>query len=313
MKEKGTILIVDDVPENLAVLFDVLSDAGYKVLVVESGEIALERMDFMRPDLVLLDVRLPGIDGYALCRRLKAHEDTTHIPVIMITGLDETEDKVKGFEAGAVDYVCKPLASEEVLARVRTHLQLRHLRQRLQDRNHELMHEIRRRRKAERELEQSLDQAVLLIDASAKVQFATRRAWDLLSRFFPDSPLAGLPEPFMTWLHESGSPNHTFSSSSGDLVAHRSPGTEEGGSLIRLQEQLTIPSGKDLEQLGLTPKEAEVLYWMAQGKTSPEIASILECALNTIKKHAQRIYAKLGVENRTAAALLAAEGVNRLD
>jgi len=309
MKGKATILIVDDVPENLAVLFDVLSHAGYEVLVVESGEIALERFHFMRPDLVLLDVRLPGIDGYAVCRHLKAHQESTHVPVIMITGLDETEDKVKGFEAGAVDYVCKPLASEEVLARVRTHLQLRNLRQRLQERNHELMHEIRRRRKAERELEHSLDQAVLLLDPSGKVQFATRRAWDLLSRFFPDGPLAGLPTPLNDWLAHSSSGQKRFTGPSGDLLAQRTPGTEEGGSLVRLQEQLKIPSSKELEQLGLTPKEAEVLYWMAQGKTSPEIATILACAGNTVKKHAQRIYTKLGVENRTAAALRAAEGV----
>jgi DNA-binding response OmpR family regulator/DNA-binding CsgD family transcriptional regulator len=307
MKEAGTILIVDDVPENLAVLFDVLSEAGYEVLVVESGEVALERIDLMRPDLVLLDVRLPGMDGYAVCRELKASEKTNGIPVIMITGLNETGDKVNGFEAGAVDYVCKPLAPEEVLARVRTHLELRRLRQRLQERNHDLMHEIRRRRKAERELEQSLDQAVMLVEADGKVQFATRRAWDLLQRFFPDGSMAGLPPPFLRWLEEGTEMETRFSAPAGDLLARRTPGIEKGGSLIRLQEQLKVPDRGELEALGLTPREAEVLYWMAQGKTSPEIALILESAVNTVKKHAQRIYTKLGVENRTAAALRASE------
>lgn len=307
MNRQGTILVVDDVPENLAVVFEVLSGGGYEVLVVESGEIALERMDLMRPDLILLDVRLPGADGYAVCRRLKADPKTADIPVLIMTGLHETKDMLAGFKAGAVDFICKPVAAEEVLVRVDTHLQLRRLRLQLQLRNRELQREVRRRREAERQLEQSLDQAVILIDQAGTPQFATARAWDLIARFFPDAPLAGLPPQLLQWLGDESSPTSRFTCQIGDLNVRRFSSSSGGGTVLKLEERLNVPSSQQLQSLGLTPKEAEVLYWMAQGKTSPEIATILDCALNTVKKHAQRIYQKLGVENRTSAALRAAE------
>ena len=307
MKRQGTVLVVDDVPENLAVVFEVLSSAGYEVLVVESGEVALQRIDLMRPDLILLDVRLPGADGYSVCRQLKAGPETADIPVIMMTGLNETKDMIAGFKAGAVDYVCKPVAAEEVLVRVDTHLQLRRLRLQLEERNQDLMREVKRRKRAERQLEQSLDQAVLLIDERGSVQFATERAWDLLSRFFEDAPLAGLPTALKEWLDSGNSPTHQFENARGVLFAKRFSSTSGSGSVLKLEERLTVPSSEQLQALGLTPKEAEVLYWMTQGKTSPEIATILESAPNTIKKHAPHIYQKLGVENRTAAAMRAAE------
>lgn len=307
MKRQGTILVVDDVPENLGIVFEVLSGAGYEVLVVESGEIALERIDLMNPDLVILDVRLPGADGYTICRKLKAGESTAEIPVIMMTGMNDTEDMVTGFKAGAVDYLCKPVAAEEVLVRVDTHLEIRRLRLKLQDRNRDLMREVRRRREAERQLEESLDQAVLLLGESGNVQFATARAWDLIGRFFMDTPLAGLPDELETWVREGSSPLIEIKRSAGSLFVKRFSSPSGGGSVLKLEERLTVPPVEQLQKLGLTPKEAEVLYWMAQGKTSPEIATILESAPNTVKKHAQRIYQKLGVENRTAAALRATE------
>jgi len=307
MKRKGTILVVDDVPENLGIVFEVLSGAGYEVLVVESGEIALERIDLMRPDLVILDVRLPGLDGYAVCRKLRAADGSKDIPVIMMTGLNETENMVTGFQAGAVDYLCKPVAAEEVLVRVDTHLEVRRLRMKLQERNNDLMREVRRRREAERQLEQSLDQAVLLVGEDGNVQFATTRAWDLIERFFADVPLAGLPDELATWLTQQDSALFEARRRKGSLFVKRFSSTSGGGSVLKLEERLAVPPVEHLQKLGLTPKEAQVLFWMAQGKTSPEIASILECAPNTVKKHAQRIYQKLGVENRTAAALRAAE------
>ncbi|NBD39139.1 MAG: response regulator [Verrucomicrobia bacterium] len=307
MKRNGTILVIDDVPENLGVIFEVLSGAGYEVLVVENGEIALERMALLQPDLILLDVRLPGEDGFTVCRQLKASPASAEIPVIMMTGLNDTRDKVHGFKAGAVDYICKPVPADEVLVRVDTHLEIRRLRLRLQQRNHELLREVRRRREAERQLEESLDQAVLLVDEEGRPQFATKRAWDLIARFFPEAPLAGLPEPIHEWLHEKASPFRKFSFPQGSLHIQRFSGLSGTGSVLKLEEHLNVPSSEHLQALGLTPREAEILYWMAKGKTSPEIATILDSALNTVKKHAQRIYRKLEVENRTAAALRATE------
>jgi two-component system, sensor histidine kinase and response regulator len=134
----GVVLVVDDTPVNINVLFETLERRGYKVLVASNGETALERARLGSPDVILLDVMMPGIDGFETCRRLKADDRTRDIPVVFMTALAETVDKLKGFELGAVDYITKPFYSEEVGARVDTHITLRRLRQELERHNVEL-------------------------------------------------------------------------------------------------------------------------------------------------------------------------------
>ena len=135
---KGVIVIVDDKPTNLGVLFDFLTDSGFKVLVAQDGESALQKVQYAHPDLILLDVMMPGIDGFETCRRLKANPATQDIPVIFMTALSDTVDKVTGFSLGAVDYVTKPVQQEEVRARVTTHLMIRNLQKQLQEQNQKL-------------------------------------------------------------------------------------------------------------------------------------------------------------------------------
>ncbi len=130
----ATVLIVDDTPANISVLLDSLEREGMKVLVARDGESALEQASYARPDLILLDVMMPGMNGFETCARLQAEESTRDIPVIFMTALAETGDKVRGFKAGAVDYVTKPFQQQEVLARVATHLELVGLRRGLADR-----------------------------------------------------------------------------------------------------------------------------------------------------------------------------------
>lgn len=127
-----TILVVDDTPTNIQVLFDLLDASGYRVAIAKSGEIALKRLESSLPDLILLDVMMPGIDGFETCQRIKANDATRDIPVIFMTALSDTVDKVKGLQMGAVDYITKPIQHEEVLARINVHLQLRHLNQTLE-------------------------------------------------------------------------------------------------------------------------------------------------------------------------------------
>ena len=127
------ILIVDDTPTNLGVLVELLSANHFAVSVAEDGESALEQVEYIRPDLILLDVLMPNLDGYATCERLKALPSTRDIPVVFMTGLTDTVNKVKGFRLGAVDYITKPFQHEEVIARITTHLTLQQLRQRLQE------------------------------------------------------------------------------------------------------------------------------------------------------------------------------------
>ena len=117
---RENILIVDDLPTNLRLLSQMLSEEGYGVRAVTSGAHALASVAAAAPDLILLDIRMPGMDGYAVCEQLKAQDKTREIPVIFISALGETEDKVRAFATGGVDYVTKPFHVEEVLARVRT-------------------------------------------------------------------------------------------------------------------------------------------------------------------------------------------------
>jgi two-component system, NtrC family, sensor kinase len=130
-----TILVIDDTPTNLEVLYSALSSAGYEILVEMDGESGLAQAQNNRPDLILLDVMMPGIDGFETCHRLKSNPMTCDIPVIFMTALSETESKVKGLNAGAVDYITKPFQHEEVLARVKTHLQVCNLTKTLAEQN----------------------------------------------------------------------------------------------------------------------------------------------------------------------------------
>ena len=127
-----TILIVDDTPANLSVLVDTLSEAGYQLMVAEDGEDALAQTARSQPDLILLDVRMPGLGGFETCERLKSNPKTHSIPVIFMTALTDTQEKVRAFACGAVDYITKPIQHEEALARIGTHLTIRRLRRELE-------------------------------------------------------------------------------------------------------------------------------------------------------------------------------------
>lgn len=133
--KQDTILIVDDNPTNIKILFSFLKEFGFKVLVAKDGESALSKLEEVLPDIILLDVQMPGIDGFETCRRLKKSLRTKDIPVIFMTALSDTPDKVKGLTIGAVDYITKPFQHQEVLARINIHLQMRNLTKQLQEQN----------------------------------------------------------------------------------------------------------------------------------------------------------------------------------
>ncbi|MGB3201291.1 MAG: response regulator [Nodosilinea sp.] len=166
----NTILVVDDTPMNLEVLFDFLSNAGFKVLFAEDGESAIEKVEYARPDLILLDILMPGIDGFETCRRLKENQATAAIPVIFLTALTDTADKVRGLALGAVDFITKPLQSEEVLARVNTHLRIQSLTQQLQAQNARLTQEVQERKQAETSLQQQNQRSHLFAEVTTKIR-----------------------------------------------------------------------------------------------------------------------------------------------
>ncbi|MCK5877109.1 MAG: response regulator [Candidatus Marithrix sp.] len=142
MPNPNVILIVDDIPENISTLFDFLDANGFEVLVARDGQTALEITEYERPDLILLDVMMPGLSGFETCEYLQANANTKEIPIIFMTALSETGDKVKGLKLGAVDYVTKPIQQEEVLARITTHLTVYNLQQQLKIKNTELQNKI---------------------------------------------------------------------------------------------------------------------------------------------------------------------------
>ena len=176
--EKGTILIIDDSPTNLGVLFDFLTDAGFKVLMAQNGESAIHQAKNTCPDVILLDIIMPGMNGFEICRRLKANEVTQDIPVIFMTALSQTSVVVKGFQLGAVDYITKPTQQEIVLARVTTHLTIQKLRDSLQEQNEQLQQEIKQRQQAESALQEANQELQRLATLDGLTQVANRRRFD---------------------------------------------------------------------------------------------------------------------------------------
>lgn len=300
----NTLLVVDDVPANLAMLTDAASAAGFRVLLAEDGERALRLAERARPDLILLDVNMPGLNGLETCRRLKADDATREIPVIFVTALDDVLDKVAGLEAGGVDYVTKPLQPAEVLARVRVHLELRRLRA-------ELQAEVRKREEAERSLRHSLDRALLVATLDGELLFATVRASRLLAEYFPAQLTGTLPPALLSTVHAAPAAEACEIATPGArLRVRRFAEVGPAECVTLLLEPIVDATGVLQRCFRLTPREAEVLFWIAQGKSNPEIALILANTAGTVKKQTTSILEKLGVENRMTAAVQANEALS---
>lgn len=197
--DKGNILIVDDNPHNLRFLYKMLSDQGYRVRCVSSGRMALSTLQLFPPDLVLLDIMMPEMDGYQICEKLKSNPKTCEIPVIFISALDDILDKVKAFQVGGRDYITKPFKLEEVLARIENQLALRNLQKQLQERNHLLEEEIQNRVRAEEEIRlllatiQAMSEAENIHDALSIILEKVCQAidWDAGEAWLPadDQPI----------------------------------------------------------------------------------------------------------------------------
>ncbi|MGZ8157801.1 MAG: response regulator [Methylobacter sp.] len=294
----STVMIVDDTPGNLALLSDTLSEAGYRVLVATDGLAALEQIDYLKPDIILMDVVMPGIDGFETCRRLKADPLTADIPVLFMTGLSELDNLLRGFGEGGLDYIVKPIRPPEVLARIDVHLAL-----------------VRDKQRAEHALSHS-PFAALAIDVSGLISWLTPAAKTLLSGVPSDTqPLATgdyLPEPILAWAKRlAGSIGTTGRDSADDyrtstgLSIRMTSCQNSGEYLLMLKKdyrEWNLESLKD--SLGLTFREAEILMWISRGKTNKEVGLILESSPRTVNKHLEHIFEKLGVATRAAAVAM---------
>ena len=297
----GVVLVVDDAPDTVRMLCAALAEEGYTVLVATGGEEALSRFELAVPDAVLMDAVMPGLDGFAACRRLKAEPAWAHVPVIFMTGLTETEDIVQGFAAGGTDYVVKPLRVAEVLARLATHV---------------------RQAQAVRLAREAVDVGGLgtvLLDGRGRVAWQSPRAaaWLREGR-------AG--EQPASWLAQAAARCEALASQ-GQAAEVRRPGGAPGepALVVRhlgaagLNERMLVlrldateaPAGdaRRLDSAALTPRETEVLSWVAKGKTNRDIGEILGMSPRTVNKHLEHVFEKLGVETRAAAAALASRGM----
>ncbi len=301
------VLIVDDVPDNLSVLHDALDESGFTVLVATHGEAALQRAAQALPDIVLLDAMMPGMDGFEVAKRLKADARTAHIPIIFMTGLTETEYLVAALESGGVDYVTKPIKPKEVLARIGVHLQ-----------------SAREKRQARNALDAFGYATITVRVSDGKLMWQTPLARDLLLQYYGTSA-PKTPEPVLTWLRRNLpdaerqiEPPRLSCESTGhgarrlSFRLHQQTGDDDWLIIMREESDETVIQAMSLS-FKLTAREAEVLYWVVKGKINRDIGDILGTSPMTVKKHLERVFAKLGVETRTAAAGMAMSRIRLLN
>jgi DNA-binding response OmpR family regulator/DNA-binding CsgD family transcriptional regulator len=288
---RDTILVVDDTPETLGLLTDTLDHAGFTVLIAMDGQSALELIDQITPDLVLMDAVMPGMSGFESCRRLKQEKMLANLPVIFLTGLTESAHVVEGLAAGGVDYVTKPIVVDELLARIRVHL-------------------------ANARAAQGAGAA---LDASGRFLFATDRAGKLLwctpkaKQLLSDSNLqSALTEPLMRLREQSAKAQARAVLEVGtqrlEIAMVSSIGPNEW--LFRLTESAVVVEEHVLQQtLAISTRESEVLLWVSRGKSNREIGQILTISPRTVDKHLAQIFTKLGVANRASAAARAVKAL----
>ncbi|QIL83973.1 response regulator transcription factor [Diaphorobacter sp. HDW4A] len=288
--EKGVILVVDDAPDTLALLCDTLDLHGYTVLVATDGESAIQRLAYVIPDAILLDGVMPGASGFETCRRIKAEPAWAHIPVIFMTGLAETENIVAGFDSGGVDYVVKPVREAEILARLTTHA---------------------RNARISRMVRDAVDVAgtgSLIVDAQGRIAWVSPLAQGWLATLPRSHSDAALPDAIHHVLTKDDVLHVT--GDDGRPLCIRNLGCAALGETMLLLSQTPEPQRNDrLADARLTPRETEVLSWLAKGKTNRDISEILSMSPRTVSKHLEHIFEKLGVETRSAAAALASGAV----
>ena len=283
------ILICDDDPDSRALLHAALSSAGLTPLLATDGEHALALLASVMPDLILMDAVMPPPDGFETCRRIKAQAEFAHIPVIFMTGLSDTDHVVEGLQAGGVDYLPKPLVLDELIARIHVHL-----------------HNARLTHSALTALD-AAGRKLIATDDRGMIRWATPHASALLARIGQEALVppalamirtlgSGCGEPpranlvigecplEFAYVGQSGSNEYFFRIS--EVIA--------GGEVAILQRALA-----------LTPREADVLLWIARGKSNRDTSEILNISARTVNKHLEQIFIKLGVENRAAAASIA--------
>ncbi|MBI1396363.1 MAG: response regulator [Betaproteobacteria bacterium] len=292
---RDIVLVVDDAPDTLSLLTDALEAADMTVLVATDGLSAIERVGRITPDVVLLDAVMPGMDGFETCASMRLQPAMSQVPIIFMTGLADTEHVVRGFEAGGVDYVTKPIDPDALIARIRTHVATA------------------RRMSSARAALDAAGRALVALASSGEVRWHTPRADRFVAALGNTADRAQtlrMPPEIVTWLAQTrtGPSSRPLAWPSGEprftLATLGSVGDDE--YLVAVSESDDAEQRRLLAgRFQLTDREAEVLIWIARGKSSRDVGEILGLSPRTVDKHLERIFVKLGVENRAAATALA--------
>lgn len=292
--QRDIVLVVDDSPETLGFVTEALELSGAMVLVATGGEAALDIVARVHPDVILMDAVMPGLDGFETCRRLKRLPATTSTPILFMTGLTETEHIVEGLEAGGVDYITKPINVDELIARIRVHLA-----------------NARRERSARAALD-TAGRFLLATDSKGDILWATPQADKLIGESFPElAPGRSLPESARVAIGAGGAGTIPLGEASGRRLSLAPLGRSGDEWLFRLlSDEVGGEEAILRRRYQLTAREAEVLLWIARGKSNRDIGDILGLSPRTVNKHLETVYAKLGVENRASAAVMALKAIN---
>lgn len=331
-RPQANILVVDDTPENLRVLVQLLQKQGHRVRPVPDGVHALATVLKQPPDLILLDIMMPVMDGFEVCRQLKADDRSRDIPIIFISALDETLDKIRAFSMGGVDYITKPFQAEEVLARVDTHLTLRRLRQELQQKNRALQaanetleEKVQARTvelaQANRDLKVEIEQRIqhqqekdrlFEVVSQQSEQLRHLTTWLIENQNKERQGLASglhqeieqnieLLQSNLQLAHALLTPEHDH-----PLIVHLENAAQILQKMSKYVDQVTTELDETIAQeqslrqdpfLKLSTREREVLHLLAKGKTNNEIADMLFLAPSTIHTYTSRIKQKLNIDN----------------
>jgi len=298
-KEQDIVLLVDDSPESLGFLTTALEEAGVTVLVARSGEAALKIVGRVTPDVVLMDAVMPGMDGFTTCQRMKALAPLTHVPIIFMTGLTETEHIVHALESGGVDYLSKPINVDELRARIRVHLA-----------------NARRAQSARIALD-AAGRHLVAFGPDGQVLWSTPQANRLLERSGVDAALQpDMSRRFVAWRSSEGSalvPGGGFEleTAAAPRLQFEYLGVVGGDEYLFRAARVQEEGQEDLlrQHFGLTARESDVLLWIARGKSNKDIGDILGLSPRTVNKHLEQVYTKLGVENRASAAIKAIQAL----
>lgn len=287
--ESYLALIVDDSTDTIAMLNDALEKAGISTLVALEGNQALSIARKMLPDIILLDAVMPNMDGFEVCTRLKLDPELKYTPVIFMTGMSDTEHVVRGLNAGGIDYITKPINTTELVARIRVHITNNRLAMSAKSAL-DIAGQYVMSVKLDGSVIWSTPQVNQLLEAATgATQWLDRELGDQIAGWLKHSPARDMGLTVKA-------PNRALK-----LVLLGE--TAAGEFLLRVVDQDSPNDANVLQEaLDLTNRQAEVLYWIAKGKTNGEIGLILGTSPRTVNKHLEKIYKKLGVENRTAAA-----------